>query len=396
MRTQAMLPAGPGQTSTLGTRFLIYPQPPYVPGYDRPETVWISTDPSAVRAGPADARAYVRDPLFAKEPYEFPYLPPFAGFCHAPAEAGPDGHFDGIEPTSRQFPAAHAFAAVRRVIDIWESYLGRRIEWFFADSYERLEIIPNLDWNNAQSGFGFLELGTETGADGRPCPFALNFDVIAHEVGHAIQFSLFGFPAATARTSDFGALHEAGADLVSLLSFLCFDSGIDRLLRHCDGNLLLLNELNRIGELSGDRQIRLACNDRRLSDVTGEIHDRSRPYTGAVFDTVVDLFHTILATEGLVDGRLPRIDLRGVDPALLQRVSSVTRAAFRAKPLLFKSALIEARDRVAGTLAGAWSRLDPSDLTFADAAEAMVEAADRRDPLLAELFETNFRWREIA
>ena len=93
--------------------------------------------------------------------------------------------------------------------------------------------------------------------------------MIAHEVGHAMLFSLFGAPANGLASGDFGPFHEANADLISLLSFLHFDSGMDRLLRHCGGNLLVLNELaNRIAELTGDRQIRLASNARRMSEVT--------------------------------------------------------------------------------------------------------------------------------
>lgn len=389
-------PSGKSVPKELGTRFLIYPQPPYVPGYEKPELAWISASPASLRSGPANKRIYVRDPVLTKDPYEFPYLPPFVGNCHAPAEAGPDGHFDTLNPGTRQFAAAHVFAVVCRVMDVWESYLGGPIPWFFAGEYERLEIIPFLDWNNAQSGFGFLELGTETAVNGQAYPFALNFDVIAHEVGHAIQFSTMGVPETLSRDSDFGAFHEASADLVSLLSFLSFDSGIDRLLRGCDGNLLLLNELNRIGELSGDRQIRLACNDRRLSDVAQEVHDRSRPFTGAVFDTVVDLFHRTLAGEGIVDERLPRIDIRNIDAAALNDISAVTKSAYRDRPLLFKSALVEARDRVGQSLASAWGALDPSTVTFFDAAKAMIENADRRDPALADLLAVNFHWREIA
>ncbi|TIO91994.1 MAG: hypothetical protein E5X90_26140, partial [Mesorhizobium sp.] len=101
----------------------------------------------------------------------------------------------------------------------------------------------------------------------------------------SILFSLFGVPMEGLRDGDFGPFHEANADLISLLSFLHFDSGMDRLLRHSQANLLVLNELNRIAELTGDRQIRLASNSRKMTEVTEEIHDRSRPFTGAVFDT---------------------------------------------------------------------------------------------------------------
>lgn len=391
---QDFLPMEEGRASSaLGCRFLLYPQAPYLSGYEKPEPVWISTPPDRLQPGPANRRMYVRDPLLEKEPYEFPYLPPFVGALHPPAEAGLDGHFDYLAPGSRQFIAAHAFGSAQRVLDIFESYLGREISWYFADTYERLEIIPWVDWRNAQSGYGFLELGVDRAGDGEASPFALNFDVIAHEVGHAILFSLFGVPEGGASGGDFGAFHEANADLISLLSFMHFDSGLDRLLRHCEGNLLVLNELNRIAELTGDRQIRLASNARRLSEVSVEIHDRSRPFTGAVFDTIVDGFHWRLAERELADEALIDIGIRDVDEAQMRRISAFTAEAFRARPYLFKTALIEARDEVALALTRAWARIDPETLNFTDAADTLCGVA--QSAALAARFETNFRWREI-
>lgn len=380
-------------SSALGCRFLIYPQAPYLSGYDKPEPVWISTPPDRLQPGPANRRMYVRDPLLEKEPYEFPYLPPFAGATHPPAEAGPDGHFDNLAPGSRQFIAAHAFASAQRVLDIFEGYLGREIPWYFADTYERLEIIPWVEWRNAQSGYGYLELGVDRESERDVAPFALNFDVIAHEVGHAILFSLLGVPEGGAGQGDFGAFHEANSDLISLLSFMHFDSGLDRLLRHCEGNLLVLNELNRIAELTGDRQIRLAGNARRMSEVTAEIHDRSRPFTGAVFDTIVDGFHERLVARDLADEGLLDIDIREVGAAQMRNLSDFTATAFRARPYLFKTALIEARDEVALALMRTWTRLDPERLSFATAADILCGVAQSDG--LAGRFETNFRWREI-
>lgn len=378
-----------------GTRFLLYPQAPYVSGYEKPEVVWISTSPGLIHPGPEDHRIYVRDPVLAKQPYEYPYLPPFVGAYFPPAEPGFDGHFDNLSLHSRPFLAAHAFAAASRVLDIWESYLGKPIVWYFAETYERLEIIPWIDWENAQSGYGYLELGRERGADGRGHPYALNFDVIAHEMGHSILFSLFGVPTKGLQDGDFGPFHEANADLISLLSFLHFDSGMDRLLRHSQANLLVLNELNRIGELTGDRQIRLASNSRKMTEVTEEIHDRSRPFTGAIFDTLVDLYHAGLVRQGLADERLLRFDIRQVSEADMRRISNFTGDAFRARPFLFKTELIKARDDVALSLARAWTRLDADHLTFAIAASTIIEVSDRIRPAVAASFEENFRWREI-
>src|SRR5262245_17673409 len=97
-------------TRALGTRFLVFPQPSFVSGYEEPEVVWISTPPDEIRAGPADHRIYVTDPLTTKSPYGYPFLPPFAGAQAPPAEPGPNGHFDHLMPGSRAFLAAHAFA----------------------------------------------------------------------------------------------------------------------------------------------------------------------------------------------------------------------------------------------------------------------------------------------
>jgi hypothetical protein len=378
--------------STIGTRFLIFPQVPHVSGYEKPETVWISTPPDQLRPGPEDDRMYVCDPLLEKDPYDFPYLPPFVGEIYPPAVAGPDGHFDHLDPQSRQFMAAHAFASVCRVLDIWESYVGKPIVWHFAATYERLEIIPRLEWDNAQSGYGYLELGQDRGPNGQAYPFALNFDVIAHEIGHSILFSLFGMPESGLGETDFAPYHEASADLISLLSFLHFDSGLDRLLRHCNGNLLILNELNRIAELTGDRQIRIASNARRLSEVTGDVHDRSRPFTGAIFDTIVEDFHARLVQGGLADERLLQVAIQRVNDDALGRISDFTALAFRARPFLFKRALTEARDAVAMALARAWPLLDANDLLFENAAPVVVSAAEGQ---LAARLEENFRWREI-
>ena len=386
---------GGGVEINLGTRFLVFPQAPYLPGYGTPETVWISTSPDQLRPGPEDARFYVRDPALPKEPYEYPFLPPFIGAANPPATAGPDGHFDQIPTQSREFLAAHAFACARRVLDIWESYLGRTIEWHFAPTFERLEIIPVVDWDNAQSGYGFLELGYEQGEDGKGSPYALNFDTIAHEMGHAILFSLIGMPENALQAADFGAFHEACSDIISLLSFLHFDSGVDRLLRRCQGNLFTLNELNRIVELTGERQIRLASNSRRMSEVTNEVHDRSRPFTGAVFDTMAEIFHAILVEQELADERLLTIDLKNFDEGQLEEISALTSASYAKSPFLFKSALTRARDIVGRVLVRTWQEMDASALTLNNASEAIVDTAWQDDPSLAALFEPSFQWREL-
>ena len=96
-----------------------------------------------------------------------PFLPPYDGLCHA-GRARSGWAFRSSCSRNATLPA-HAAACVHRVLDICENYLGFSRPWFFQPYFERLEIILNVTWNNAQSGFGFLELGED---DGGEAPFS--------------------------------------------------------------------------------------------------------------------------------------------------------------------------------------------------------------------------------
>jgi hypothetical protein len=376
----------------VGTRFWIFPQPPFIPGYEQPDRVWLSILPDEIGDGPSDIAMYVVDPLFEKQPYGRTQLPPFGGARRAPIRPGPDRHFDNLDPRSRSFLGAHAYACVHFVLDVWHSYLGRPIRWFFNDTYARLEIVPLVDWDNAHAGYGFLELGYSR-VGGSPQPYALNFDTIAHEIGHFIILSEAGIPRGIPPDSDFFPYSEAFSDVVSLISFLHFDSALERLLRRTRGNLLLYNELNRFAETSPESQIRLATNFRRMSEVTREVHDRALPFVGAIFDSIVDLYHRELVSSGCADARLLDVDLRDLALDEFNRFRELTSAAYKAKPLLFKLALIAARDAVGRALAGSLKSLDPNTLRLEQAANAVVAAANGA---AAELLEENFIWREIT
>ena len=383
------------EVTGLGTRFLVYPQPPFVPGYERPEVVWIPIAPGQITAGPASRRAYVTDPAFDKDPYASPYLPPFQGPYHAPVEPGPDGHFDHLKPGSRDFMAAHAFACVHRVLDICENYLGRTWPWFFEPALARLEIIPHLPWDNAQSGFGFLELGEDEGAETR-YPFALNFDVIAHELGHLVLMSTLGLPRFTAPNADFLAYHEAVADFISLLGLLHFDTALDRILRRTRGNLMVTNELDRFAELSDEKQVRRFSNSLRMQDVGYEVHDRSKPFAGALFDTLIEIYQVILFERGLT-----ALDPRAFVHLRLELPHDASeRGLYSSAPdyelrhFAMKGVLAEARDLLGEALTRSWASLDPDRFSLADAKDALVASAlAGRGARYADRIADNFAWR---
>jgi hypothetical protein len=384
--------------SASGTRFLLYPQAPTTPGYDKPELVWVSDLQGTIHPGPKNDRMYVSDPLQWKEPYEFPNLPPFNGGMYPPTEPSPDGHFDHIDPSDRAFLGVHAFGCVVRILDVWESYLGHRIQWHFADKYERLEIIPLIEWDNAQSGYGYLEFGYDVSNAGERHPYALNFDVIAHEIGHSILFAEVGLPGdGFSPGPDFVAFHEGTSDLISLIGMLHFDTSMDRLLRRGSGNLLAMNELNQFAELADERQVRIAGNARRMSEVGQEPHDKSRPFTGAFFDSIVEIYHDMAVEQGLVD--LPKrsiMDARDLDLDIADSFKKAFAADYDMKHFPLKACLSDARDIMAKALASTWANLDNDRLTFVNAGYAVCDALQESGHGdAAETVMESLVWREI-
>ena len=205
---------------------------------------------------------------------------------------------------------------------------------------------------------------------GRPQPFCLNYDIMAHETGHSILFSQIGVPEPDQISVPFLAFHESFADLVALIGVLHFGSVQTRLLEQTGGNLYALNLVNRIGEISDTEQIRLADNLATMDDVTGitlaadgtwidptgqerNQHAVAEPLTGAVFDMLVELYQDGLVRRGLIP---PHSDPRGWTrtevAASMQRVQEEHAAAYARFTQGFYAALARCAS-CRGTLHGA-------------------------------------------
>lgn len=391
-----------------GTKFLIFPQPRFLLNHDGteplfrdPEEVVIDVPPQSMQPGPADDRMYVVDAV-SKLPYSHLVRSPYTGGATAPVQPGPDGHFTHLEPGTREFSAATMYATVRCVLDIMEDYFGSRLAWHFESDFSRLELIPLIEWDNAQSGYGFLEFGygrTAKGTIDHTRPYCENFDVLAHELGHSIINSQVGVPADTRDEAvDYGGMHESAGDLVAIIASLHFDSLVDYLLEATSGNLLTVNGLDRVGELSESREIRVAFNALRMSDVGEEPHERSLPLTGAVFDTMVEIFQQDLVQKCLIndDLRVRSTNLPG-SAEDLDRIAADFEAAYTGKEAEFKGALLRARDEVGRLLARTWSNLSPDHLTYHEVLRQLMRAdrevhGGRNQSLIRECF----AWREIA
>ena len=393
-----------------GVRFRLFSKPPYVHPEWPPETVSVSDPPGSIGLGPADERMRLIFPVDKRYSYGVnpgPLgtpgldLPPFRGPIHRPVCPNDDGHFDTIPVDTPEFAGAHVFGTVRFVLDIWERYFGRRIEWHFARHYPQLEIVirPRLD--NAYAGYGFMEIGAHPLPDGSLAPFALNFDVMAHELGHLILYSTIGVPSQGSERGEYYGFQEAGADITALVAALHFESLIAHLLEETRGNLYVFNELDRFAELSPHDQIRLASNDFRLSQFAAgwtDEHALSQPLTGAFFDIGVDIYQELLVERGVIAREVAEAT-RNVrsEPERAALVQPHFEAGFESQYEAFRGALIDARDYMGSALAETWKRLTADDFAYLTVArvflgvdEAMSGGRYRR--AIVE----SFRWREIG
>jgi hypothetical protein len=385
--------------SRTGCRFKLYPQPRWTGIFNRPETVYLSSSPAEISPGPSDSRMYVVDAT-GKEPYREWYLPPHIGTQLPPVQPGPDGHFDYLDINSRPFLVASLYATVHRVLDIWEGYLGRIVNWSDFAHGQRLELIPLIMWSDAHAGLGFLEFGFGPDADGQldtERPHCANFDIVAHEVGHSIVFSVIGEPTPGTVTDEFRGFHESVGDLVATIALLHFDSILDYLLDRTAGNLFTINLLSRIGELNQSKQLRVTFNERLMSNVTTEAHDLSKPLTGAIFDVLVEVFQDILLGAGAISESLSKRSFHVPGRSAGDPETQVSfDNAYKRNPEIFKIALVSARDYVGSLLAATWNNIDADYLSYRGVGDQLLES----DRMLtggkyASIILSSFNWRGI-
>jgi hypothetical protein len=374
-----------------GTRFRVYPQPKFLPGFARPVTVHVDSTPGTIGIGPADARMYVVDAR-NKRPYSTTgRVPPYAGPRLRPAAPNGAGHFDEISPDDATFRSATVYGTIRCVLDIWEAYLGKRIAWHFGATYRRLEIIPRIsDWN-AFSMYGFVEFG-EGDPSGLLCE---NFDSVAHEVGHLILKGVMGNPSL--RTVELRAHEEACADLVAVVSSLHFREVADRLLEHTQGRLFASSVISRIGESVVDRN---AYNNFTMRDVPWDPNPDTYkyalclPFAGAVFDLLVELYERRLVARGVLGRRDADRSSHERGRAVRGLKQAFARAFARHRDA-FQLALAEARDYLGVLLARTWQTIPVTGLSFSTAVAAMLTADERLGGRNGRLIRESFARRLI-
>jgi hypothetical protein len=393
-----------------GVRFRLFPKPPYVHPEWPPETISVSSPPGSIGPGPSDERMLLINPIDKRFPYGINpgplgtpslHLPPYQGPTYRPVCPDEEGHFDRVPEGTPEFEEAHVFGTVRFVLDIWERYFGHTIPWHFARDYRQLEIVILPALHNAYAGYGFMEIGSHPQADGAAVPYALNFDVMAHELGHLIIYSTIGVPSPLAQRGEYYGFQESAADTTALIAALHFESLIAHLLEETHGNLYAFNELDRFGELSPHDQIRLASNDIKLSEFAAgwdDEHTLSQPLTGAIFDIAVDIYQELLVERGLIPRAIAEATRRVRDePELATIIQPAFDTAFATQYEGLRAALTDARDYVGHALAETWKRLKADYFSYVDVAVALI-VTDRMmsGGRYRRAVVESFVWREIG
>ena len=232
-------------------------------------------------------------------------------------------------------------------------------------------------------------------------PYALNFDVMAHELGHLIIYSTIGVPSPSAQRGEYYGFQELAADTTALIAALHFELLMAHLLEETHGNLYVFNELDRFAELSTHDEIRLASNDIKLSRFAAgwdDEHALSQPLTGAIFDISVDIFQELLVERGLIARDVAEATRRVRDePEIATLVQPAFEAAFANDYDGLRAALADARDYVGFTLAETWKRLQADNFSYVDVAETLIAmdqmmSGGRYRRAIVE----SFVWREIG
>lgn len=284
----------------------LYPVGPFGDGKTVVESVCLSSNPVEVGVGPSDDELVVvntvnkrpfaeHEPAIIRSELAQPFVP--KSELDLNISAG----------DTEKFCCVHMFGSVRRALDVWETYFGFKLT---TPHQNKIQLIPFVDWNNAQAGDRFIETGFQVSDEGISQPFCLSFDVLAHECAHIILFEQIGTPTPRTVTSTYKAFHEAAADWMSLISVLHFENFLEQVLDATSGNLYAQNEWSRFGQVSELAHIRLASNAKRMSQVVSprvpledlgsrEMHEMAEPLIGALFDIYAGVYQSVLVDLGV-------------------------------------------------------------------------------------------------
>lgn len=266
----------------MGSKILIWKQDPSVPL----QGVRATFIHSEVRPGPSDDELVVE----------------MRGQC--PLAPGPSGDFlFDRDQEPEQFDAAHTFAVARQVLTMYQRALRRvgceaPFHWRHGEWPLKLQPRGSVGERQIRYRRGDRALIFSSFPWPQGCPTEVihtcrSFDLIAHELGHAILDAIQ--PEYYEKDRQTGALAESFADLAAIFTPLAQMDQVETMIAESKADLRQRSFLTTIAEQYGralkQRQgLRTALNMYRADQTFDDIHELSQVFTGAVYDVLVETF----------------------------------------------------------------------------------------------------------
>jgi hypothetical protein len=294
------------------------------------------------------------------------------GMPHVVANANNDFIFLP-EENPLEFDAVHTFTIVRQVLTMLRRALNRMLitqnfNWYWGPEpinvYPRAGLDANAYYSRNEKALRFYYFHP-SGNESNPLVYSCrSFDIVAHEVGHAALDSLKPEWLSSSWHPQTGGLHESFGDLTAIFTMLAQMDVCEAIIVESKADLHTKTFFPALAEQFGeafgrDMGLRNADNDLKLSDVSTQVHDISRVFTGAVYDILADFFENYQ------------------DPALFDQAESLFRIGKYITSLV---------------IASIWQGPD-TNATFADIANNMMELEE--DDTRKEIIKEQFSKREI-
>lgn len=281
-----------------GSRFNIWKQDPTVIDLGVRKTFIYSK----VNDGPSDSQLVIdKLPLLSPDSngdflFDKPDLPIIDSILDTPPVTKKDEDFD----------AAHTYAVVRQVLNMYERLLDATIKWAWNidNNTDPLKLSPHD--NKGKKAFydrtlKAIKFEYFYVVDSHPFFSCRSSDIVSHETGHAILDALKPKWGTTESGSNpppqAGALHESIGDLTSIFYILSQFDLVDYIIvetksdLHFQKNILAtwseqLKDLPDIGPRNAD-------NNLTIQQAGFSVHKLSQVFTGAIYDCLSDIFEAM-------------------------------------------------------------------------------------------------------
>ena len=208
---------------------------------------------------------------------------------------------DGLQvwtPRDLRLGDTTAFAAAHAAKAAADSWAGRDIAWGVNGTLD-IEAHSFIDFNAFYSPasrslfFAVVPYRLPGQTDVKIFETVTAWEMVAHECGHALHDALK--PNAVHGEPGYGTWSESFGDQMAMWSSLRNQDRVRNLLAETGGNLNQSNSLTRMVEafaaLTGKGTgIRDAFHDKKVSETTDEIHQRSEVLTGAAYQIFLTIY----------------------------------------------------------------------------------------------------------